>query len=36
MPERPPTHPTKRALLIMVGVVVAVILLAAISTFGAH
>jgi hypothetical protein len=36
MPERRPTHPTMKALLLMVGVVVAVILLAAISTFGAH
>jgi hypothetical protein len=36
MPERRPTHPTKRALLLMVGVMVAVIVLAAISTFGAQ
>jgi len=36
MPERRPTHPTVKALLLMVGVVVAVILLTAISTFGAH
>jgi hypothetical protein len=36
MPERRPTHPTKTALLLMVGVVVAVVLLAAISTFGAR
>jgi hypothetical protein len=36
MPEHRPTHPTKRALLLMVGVAIAVILLAAISTFGAQ
>jgi hypothetical protein len=36
MPERRPTHPTKRALLLMVGVAVAVIVLAVISTFGAQ
>ena len=36
MPERRPTHPTKTALLLMVGTAVAVILLAVISTFGAH
>jgi hypothetical protein len=34
MPERRPTHPTMKALLLMVGCVVAVIILAAISTFG--
>jgi hypothetical protein len=34
MPERRPTHPPIKALLLMVGVVIAVILLAAISTVG--
>ena len=33
MPEHRATHPTGRALLLMVGVVVAVIVLAAVSTF---
>jgi hypothetical protein len=36
MPQRRPSHPTMKALLLMVGVVVAVIVLAAISTFGSH
>jgi hypothetical protein len=36
VPESRPTHPTKRALLLMVGVLIAVIALAAISTFGAR
>jgi hypothetical protein len=31
-----PAHPTMRALLLMVGVLIAVIVLAAISTFGAR
>jgi hypothetical protein len=35
-PDAGPTHPKVRALLLMVGVVVAVILLAADSTFGAR
>jgi hypothetical protein len=36
VPERRSTHPTKRALLLMVGLLAAVIILAAISTFGAR
>jgi hypothetical protein len=35
-PEDGPAHPTVRALLLMAGVVLAVILLAAVSTFGAR
>jgi hypothetical protein len=31
-----PAHPTRRALLLRVGVLIAVIVLAAISTFGAR
>jgi hypothetical protein len=36
MRERRPTHPTMKAVLLMAGVAVAVIALAAISTFGSH
>jgi hypothetical protein len=36
VPARRPTHPTMPALLLMVGVLVAVIILAAMSTFGAR
>lgn len=36
MPARRPNHPTMPALLLMVGVLVAVIILAAMSTFGAR
>jgi hypothetical protein len=31
-----PTHPAGKAYLLIIGVVIAIVLLAAISTFGAH
>jgi hypothetical protein len=35
-PVRRPTHPRMKAFLLMVGVVAAIVALAAISTFGSH